>query len=209
MLDTVEGGAGAHSGSVEIGGQLGTFTATGLTRAGIRVAHNIGLLRISGDVSDSTITARGTVVPGVTDVAIGAVQVIGNVSNTSIRAGYDILDAPVNAHAQIGAVGVTGNWTASVLAAGVVPGPDGLFGNADDRLVDGAGTGHIISKIARVLIRGIVEGTPGAGDHFGFVAQQIGSFSSNGALPRAAVGGQSFELGTNSDTTVRAVPLVF
>ena len=206
----VEGGAGDHSGYIEIGGRLGSFTAGGLNLAAIRIANDLGSLTVNGNVTDSIVTARGEATPiGRTDLAIGSVKITGNVSNTSIRAGYDVLGAAANAQAQIGEVRVTGNWNASVLAAGVVAGTDGLLGTDDDRLMVGAHQGKIISKIAKVIIGGTVEGTAGTGDHFGFVAEQIGSFSSNGnALALTSAGGQTFELGTFTDTTVREVAFV-
>ena len=206
----VEGGNGDHSGYVEIGGRLGTFTAGGLMDAGIRVANDLGLLKVSGNVIDSIIAARGeSGLVGKTDVAIGSVKIGGSVSNTSILAGYDVFGSAANAHAQIGEVRVTGNWTASVLAAGVVAGTDGLFGTADDRLMAGAHRGKIIATIAKVIVGGIVEGTLGTSDHFGFIAELIGSFSSNGsALALTKSGGQTFELGTHTDTTVREVVFV-
>ncbi len=175
----VEGGAGDHSGYIEIGGRLGSFTAGGLTLASIRVAHDLGSLTVNGLVSDSIILARSE----------------GASAGTSAPA--------------IGSVNVGGNWTASVLAAGVVAGNDGLFGTSDDRLIAAAHPGKNIATIAKIVIGGIVEGTSATGDHFGFVAQQIGSFSSNGiAFALTKAGGQTFELGTHGDTTVREVVAV-
>ena len=210
VAGAVEGGAGDHSGSITIGGRLGGFSSSGLALADIRVQDDIGVLRVSGDIVDSSITARGAVARSSTaDIAIGLARIVGNVTHSSILAGYDVTGAAVNASAQIGVVGVTGNWTSSVLAAGVLAGTDSQFGNDDDRLMPGAHSGRIISAIARVVVVGAVEGTPGSGDHFGFVAERIGSFSSGGtALPLRAPGGQTFEMGTNSDVTVREVVFV-
>ena len=174
----VAGGAGDHSGSIELGGGLGSFTAGALTGARIRIANDIGSLTVNGAVIDSIITARAE----------------------AASAGKS---GPA-----IDTVNVAGNWTSSVLAAGVAEGSDGMFGTADDRLIAAAHPGTNLSKIAKITIGGIVEGTAATGDHFGFVAQQIGAFSSNGnALALSNAGGQTFELGTHGDTTVREVVL--
>jgi hypothetical protein len=102
-----------------------------------------------------------------------------------------------------------GNWTASVLAAGVTAGTDGLFGTADDRLIEGAHSGPIISKIASIVIGGAVEGTSDSNDNFGFVAERIGAFSSAaGTLALTSAGGEEFPLGTHDDVWVREVSLV-
>jgi hypothetical protein len=206
----VEGGNGDHSGYIEIGGRLDHFTAGSLNFASIRVGDDLGALTVNGDVVDSFVSARGQAAPGTnTDIAIGSIDIGGQVSNTRILAGYDVLGLPVNAGAQIGDVRVDGNWTASVLAAGVIAGTDGLFGTADDRLIAGAHSGPIIAKIASIVIGGSVEGTSDSNDNFGFVAERIGSFSSAaGTLSLTATGGEEFPLGTHDDVWVREVTQV-
>ena len=174
----VEGGAGDHSGYIEVGGRLGSFTAGSLSLASIRVANELGSLTVNGAVTVSLIVARSEAAS----------------AGTSGPA--------------IGTVSVAGDWTSSVLAAGISVGSDGVFGTSDDRLIAAAHPGTNVSKIARIVIGGIVEGSSATGDHFGFVAQEIGSFSSNGnALALSNASGQTFELGANGDTTVREVVL--
>jgi hypothetical protein len=165
---------------------------------------------VTGDVVNSFITARGQAAPGAkTDIAIGSIDIHGQVSSTRILAGYDVLGLPVNAGAQIGDVHVDGNWTASVLAAGVAAGTDGLFGTADDRLIEGAHSSPIIAKIASIVIAGAVEGTSDSNDNFGFVAERIGAFSSAaGPLALTSASRQEFLLGTHDDVWVREVSLV-
>jgi hypothetical protein len=103
---------------------------------------------------------------------------------------------------------VNGDWTASVLAAGVDAGTDGLFGTTDDQLIEAPNRAAIISKIASVVIGGMVEGTADSNDYFGFVAERIGSFSSAaGALSGlTASGREEFSLGTHDDVKVRELP---
>ena len=210
VTEAIKGGSGDHSGYIEIGGHLGSLTAGELDVAGVRVADDIASFNVNGSVTDSFITARGQQTLGAsTDLAIGSVKIIGSVSNSRILAGYDVAGTPVNANAQIGAVNVDGNWTASTLAAGVTAGSDGLFGNADDRLIVGAHHGGIVSKIASIVIGGVVEGTDTGGDHFGFVAETIGAFSAGGvAKDLTSAPGQVFELGTHDDVAIREVVAV-
>jgi hypothetical protein len=79
----------------------------------------------------------------------------------------------VNRDASIGAVKVTGTWTASDLVAGVADAPaaDG-FGRNDTAIA--GGLGNLIAKIASVTIQGAVSAGAGGG-HFGLTAEQIGS----------------------------------
>jgi hypothetical protein len=214
--------------SVTIGGSIisGTDTSSGaLTmNATIRAINDIGSLTVKGSLignaspegdSPVIIQARGQAVPGTTtDVAIGKVTIGGRVENARILAGYDTFDlTPVNADAQIGSVTVGGDWVGSTIAAGVDIGADNLFGTADDAKISGAGTTDnpsIVSSIASITIKGLVYGTPAsvnAADHFGFVAQQIGSFKSLGYIAPLTVGTDApLELAlTTGDVTIREV----
>jgi hypothetical protein len=180
--------------SVVIGGSIvsgiDASTAGSLFyNASIRAANDIGSFTVKGSLIGNTnangdspviISARGQAVPGATtDLAIGKLTIGRRVENARILAGYDTLLTPKNADAQIGAVTVGGDWAGSSIAAGAVDGGNG-FGNANDAKISGAGTtdsAGIVSKIGSIAIKGLVYGTPGgAADHFGFVAQQIGSF---------------------------------
>jgi len=73
------------------------------------------------------------------------------------------------------------DWIASSLVAGVQDDGDApfdaFFGDGDDvKIGDPNDAPGIVSKIASVLIKGFAAGSATPGDHFGFVAQQIGSF---------------------------------
>jgi hypothetical protein len=108
---------------------------------------------------------------------------------------------------------VGGDWVASTIAAGVVAGGDRLFGTGDDAAISGAGTTDDParrSRVASVKIGGLVYGTPAASgtDHFGFVAQQVGSFKAGhfGASLDAGPGNDVIELApTTGDVTLREV----
>ena len=149
------GGLGAISGSLIAGGTLGA-------------------VKIDGDASAARILARGNLLPASDALALAlkSIAIGGSVLNTKILAGFDREAQPANADVQIGAVSVTNDWIASDLVAGVRA-IDPFFGNGDGLI---AGGNAILSKIASIVIGGQALGTVAPGDHFGFVAEQIGSF---------------------------------
>jgi hypothetical protein len=194
--------------SVTIGGSIisGVDDSSGslTNNASIRAANDIGSLTVAhsifGNVNANgaslvVISARGqaTVLPGATtDLAIGHITVGGRVEFANILAGYDINLSAVNGDAQIGAVIVGGDWAASNLVAGAMNAASGntKFGDGNDASI-GTGTPGIIAKIASIVIRGDVFGTPvsvNSTDHFGFVAEQIGLVK---------IGGNSIVLAAN------------
>jgi hypothetical protein len=112
----------------------------------------------------------------------------------------------VNGEAQIGKVFVGGDWIASNLATGVLPGADGLFGTADDTEIPG-GTDQLASSIAGIIINGQVMGTPSSvssTDHFGFVAEWVKSLKVHGVQIPLQPGPHNDDLtiGTTGDVTV-------
>jgi hypothetical protein len=186
-----------HIGKITVGsiaaGSKGTQATGTLGRTGsIRVEHEIGSLTVKGDVAGTqgiglvavpvVISAGGQATPGKTkDVAIGSITITGDVKLTNIFAGYDQNLVPVNGDAQIGAVKVTGGWTTANLIAGAKNTASGNvnFGDANDASI-GAGSDRILARIASISIGREVTGTAGGTEHYGFVAQQIGSFKSGG-----------------------------
>jgi hypothetical protein len=208
----------ANISSVTIGGSLigGSVTGSGAITSSnnmgpVKIGGSIigGPAKLAGNISSegalSSLTVDGnitgesgfpvlidaggpTVHSATADVAIGGINVGGDLSYVNIEAGYSNSTA-FNAEAQIGAVHVAGDWLASNLVAGVdnPASNNGDFGNANDAVIT---TGaKIVSRIASIVIGGLVEGTFSSvsnSDHFGFVAQTIGSFSVGGvAIPLA------------------------
>jgi hypothetical protein len=164
-----------------------------LNNGAIRVDDDLGAVLIKGNlIGNSTnpaiISARGQAEPPATaDLAIASLRVLGQVEHGLILAGYDRLGHAVNADAQIGTVTVGGDWTASNLAAGATAGFNGFFGDADDSKLSGVGIKDetlVVSRVTRVTIGGEVRGTPGPGgltpDHYGIVAENIGSVTIRG-----------------------------
>ncbi len=183
---SVEGGAGMRSGTIEIDGTLASLKVKNdVKQSAVRAADAIKLINIGGNLENSIISARGQAVPtSSVDLALGPITIggtslsTGKVTGSQILAGYDLDGAAVNRHAQIGAVKVTHDWTASSLIAGVADTNSNGFGNSDDALIALTDGSAVISKIASITIGGAVTGTPDATsstDSFGFEAQQIGA----------------------------------
>jgi len=187
---------GARIMSVSITGSViaGQNTGTGrLTHSGaISATYDIGPMTVGNLVGNSTnpvvISARGqnplTLLPGsTTDVAIAQITVTGSVYLTNIMAGYTPAGIGVNAAAQIGAVTVGGNWTASNLVAGAATGPDGQFGTADDVVLGKSDASSATSQIGAIVITGTVSGNVASPTtNYGFVAQEVASLTVGGKV---------------------------
>ncbi|HEV7402243.1 MAG TPA: integrin alpha [Chthoniobacteraceae bacterium] len=193
-------------GSVKVGGSLLVTEAAAVT--GIHAKTSVGAVTVKGDIvglaGTPYIIEGGGALTGKTSVAVKSVSVGGSVANSDILGGL----AANNSHAQIGAITVNGNWTASSIVAGAKTNAGNVtdpifFGNADDTALTG-GTSTAIARIASIVIKGEVHGTAGGGDHFGFVAQQIGSVKIGAVKYKLAKNTTDvFEIGDTSDFTIR------
>jgi len=212
-----------HIDKILIGGSLQTLglgsasTGTIMRSGAIGAGHDIGSIKILGSVLGAEddgkgvvpviISAAGKAKPSKTaDVAIGSLTIGGDVARANIFAGYTPAGAPANGGAQIGTVNVTGNWTASNLVAGAMNTASGnkYFGDGNDAAFSG-GSPAAISKIASLSIGGVIGGTAGTGDHYGFVAHVISTFKIGGIkipLPPAV---STFVLGANDDVSVHLI----
>lgn len=171
-----------------------------------------GTVGSGGDITPAAIVALNQVAGLTTDLAIGKVTIGGTVERANIFAGTGPVTfaGGTNGNASIGAVKVGGDWIASNLVAGVKDTLGNGFGNADDAVVNlppGAATDAIIAKIASIRIGGIVAGTGLGTDHFGFVAQQIGSFKAAGFLAplSATISNQNIALSFTNDLRILEV----
>lgn len=163
--------------------------------ASIIALHDIGSIEVGGNILGTpeayvSITARGQEVPGTKqDMAIGKINVRGDVAYMQFLAGFtyalDGIQSAVNGDASVGSVKVGGSWIASYLSAGI-DSFDGRLGDENDGVIPG-GNPNLIARIASITIGGNVLGTDNAispEDHFGFVAQQIGSFKAGGFVAK-------------------------
>ena len=221
------GGLGLFAGTIVVGSQggIGSVTIGGsMLSSSIYVGlfgidqGTIGKVLVKGSIigtSDrsSTIGASGPLnAPG--KLAIGSITVWGRVEHAFFGVG-GTFGGDENPDAQIGAVKVGGDWIASSIVAGTEPENDSLTGTFDDGLMEQVGEPDaLFSKIGSIIIGGMIRGTSDPGDHYGFVAQEIGSLKIGGtAFP--LVPGRSndnvgltlafYELGLNFDTTLREV----
>ena len=197
-------------GTLTLGGSLiaGTDSTTGdfFFNGAISFPDDIASATIKGSIirngtNRALISAWGQAAPvGTTDLAIGKLTVNGRVEYGTIVAGDGGAFGRPNADAQIGLVVVGHDWIASDLVACATAGGDGKFGTGDDTKISGAGTkdvANVFSKITSTVIGGQVLGTVAGADHFGFVAENIGSFKVKGGIttfPRIAGNGNDDRL---------------
>jgi len=224
VATSMVGGAGAHSGGVNIDGALkratiGTITGSELL-VGLGVVSNgdAGKISVAGTVTDSAVRVNGALssfnAASLIDATLSAteelrsVHVTANISGSQILAGYDVRGAAANGDARIGKVAIDGNWIASDLVAGIQDVSGNGFGNPDDALIGIRNDSTLIASIASVVINGTVTGTEAADDHFGFVAQQILAFKQGGqavALNKTGVDVKELDA-THQDVSLREVP---
>jgi hypothetical protein len=206
--------------SLTLGGSLiaGVDATTGAFKnnGAIRVVDDIGAVLIRGSIVGSTanpavLSARGKAAPTATaDVAIGSLRVLGRVEYARIPAGYHVAGLIANADAQVGPVFVGGDWVASNLAAGALPGGNDQFGDSDDLkpggflVKDEAG---ISSRIASLTIGGQTVGTSGGGDHYGVVAEAVGEVTVGGTTLSLTPGksNDDFFVGITGDFKVNEI----
>jgi hypothetical protein len=204
---TMYGGTGDYSGSIVSfnNASIGNLTVGSILGGasefnGIFCDGTLGRVKVAGSVSGSesfaaTISAKGTMDPAKTSqaMAIRGLTVGGSVRFANVLAGYSTGGAAGNADVQIGPVSIGGNWIASNIAAGVI----GVFAPGDPLPIPG-GSNDVISKIASIAIKGAAFGTIATGDHFGFVAEEIG---------KLRIGATTFPLerGAHNDTAGFAI----
>jgi hypothetical protein len=192
--------------SVSIGGSLiaGTDASSGtLARSGaILAGDDLGPVKIGGSIlgnstNPALIVARGGQFEPTNgfDVAIASLSVRGDVRFARILAGFDFDLNPANADASIGAVSVGRDWVASNLVAGAQDAGAGGFGIGDT--LQGVGNTTLVARIVGITVKGDANGSLVAGDHFGFVAQQI---------DKLKIGLRTFALGAGPGNDNVAIP---
>ncbi len=182
----------------------GKLTASGIVFA----SDDIGKLTIKGDLIGSAdvaaqIIARGQAnlaATATSDLAIASIKIGGSVDRAVIDAGFGL-----NADAQIGSVNVTGDWSRSILAAGVDP-LSGFFDSATYTLIaDADDRGNIRARIGALVIKGQALGSPDGSGEFAFVAQEIGSAKIGKRTVTLTTGPDVLALGTTGNLTLREI----
>lgn len=210
--------AAEHIDHLTIGGSViagtddtsGTFWNNGV----IRVSRQLGTVLIKGsllgNVTNPVIISAGTyaATTKTPDLVIGSLRVLGHAEFTQILAGVGARpdDLTTYADAQIGTVKIGGDWVASSIAAGILPGPDGFYGNADDVPMTG-GSATVFSKITSLTIGGLALGTGGGIDSYGIVAENVGALKIGGkAIPLSSgIGNDDFFVGITGDFKVHEI----
>lgn len=227
----LRGGAADGAGGID-GDAIGTLSVGGSIVGGnatapLIVVNGLGAFAVVGSirgVDGIPVRIESRVDSGAPQphVAFGKITIGGSVANAILHGGFDTESTLFDSDAQIGAVVVGGDWIASSLVAGVRNlGADGLVGGsgqntdnidfADGNDVFTASPGDdatVFSTIASITIGGRVRGTVGsATDHFGFVAQRIGSFKLAGEAITLNVAAPSdvVEVSATGDVKVREV----
>ena len=213
------GGGGDYSGSVLASGDggLGDVTITGSlfattnTLTGIVSGGPLGAVKIGGELRGLgavpvRISAEGNLNPADLKAALAlkSVTVARGVTNALLLGGYNPAGVATNPDAQIGSVSVGGDWTTSSLVTGATSGTDAFFGNANDAtLSDGAGDG-VVARIAKIVIKGSVAGGFVSGDHFGFVAHEIGALTIGGRKVPLTAGAGNDDLAASNPLFILA-----
>lgn len=203
------GGGTSETGGVIAEGKIASVLVKGAVTGGtIRAGDDIASITVNSSVTGAQFSARGKAIQsGTTDLAIGKVTITGAITDSKILAGYDTSLVASNPDAQIGAVLVKGNWTASDLVAGVADAGAAGFGIGDVKI---AGTDNvkIISQIASIVIGGSISGTAGGTDHFGFTAQKIVAMKVGPTpLPFSVATTQFFEVAAITTNDVTAIEI--
>ena len=186
----VTGGAEGKIGSISIGGSLtGLNVGTAADRPGaIEASGDIGVVKIGRDVQGNGFGS------GFIQSDLGKIKSV--TIGGSLIGGPGQFSGQVRSGGDLGPVKIGGNVQGGAGASSGVIASDTGFG------VDSG-------KIASVSIGGTVAGTPGTGDHFGFVAQRIGSFQAGAftATLRAAAPPDVIDLSiiTGKDVTIREI----
>ncbi len=215
----VHGGSESFSGAFgSILGSIGSLTVRGSLlggggpSSGTLEADFMGAVVVKGSIVGSAASPYSIFVNGLPPNLIGP-----KIALRSLTVGGSVQDSVILASGsgdvQIGAVTVVGDWIASSISAGVTP-TDAFFGDANDAPFN-VGDPSLFSKIASITIGGQVRGTTGAGDTFGFVAQEIGAVRIHGVAVKLHAGrnndtdlstGGLLSLGAFRDVFIHEVP---
>jgi hypothetical protein len=195
---------GLNAKSIAIGGDLIARGGGGNSLLSIR--ESAGIVKIGGDIrgtADDPAHLVFALTAGFTNAGFTSLAVKGGVTHGLITGGIRTTMVVENADPALGPVSVGGDWVASSIAAGVARGADMQFATGDDT-VPATGT-PAVARIAAITIKGQVLGTATAGDHFGFVAQNIGPVKIAGIFYTA--GAVPVDLGSiTPDVEMRLIP---
>lgn len=206
----VRGGGGPSSGRISSGGDINSLTIQGSVIAGgglqtgsIQAEGSLKKLVIEGDIRgfpDRTVLISA--VGKNNNQALNSIFVGGQVGHTVFQAGaLGSSPAFANADAKIGKIVVGEGWYSSSVVAGATNPDFPSFGNADDESFAG-GNDRLLSSISSIVIGGPALGSVAGGDHFGFVAQKLGTISIGGIKQTIPAAGDFTEIGNTNDFAI-------
>jgi hypothetical protein len=163
---------GNNSGLINMSRDLGSLVINGaMDRGQFRTGASLGSLT-AGSLNQSRISVRNT---------MGPVSVSGNVNETALQAGGDLGESVLPGAANVATTGhitsvtVGGSFVRSSIVAGILRGPDGFFGTADDSVAPGRST------IGTVTIAGPAMGSNLNSEQYRIAATgAIGTVTING-----------------------------
>jgi hypothetical protein len=164
--------------TIDVGGSITSLKVSGsISGAVITVGRSLGTLSVGkvgavSEVTNTTVSALRHQTPTkTTNVAIGTINIIGNVTDSQFLAGYDRFGSAADGSAQIKNVTVSGAWKGSSAVAGVVDTAGDGFANADDAIISDKSS-TAIASIAKILVKGQVLNSA-LSAHFGFVSDKL------------------------------------
>lgn len=180
-------------GSVSVGGDIVVHPLIDSGDApssvtGIRAGLDIGSVTVRGEIR-GTLSEKVEIVAfknpdPATAVAIRSVTIGGSVGLLNLGAGYPLGVFPgsmtgSSPDVQIGRISIGGDWVGSSVFCGVSA-PNVAVGLGAETLLPG-GQAAIVARIGSIVIKGAVNGSTNAAQATAFLAEDIGSFSVNGA----------------------------
>ena len=136
-------------------------------------------------------------------IAVGSLTIKGSVTNAELIFGEGFAGTVSQFDVGAGKLSIGGDFTASSITAGVGRGVDKSFGTDDD-MPGMATNASIKASIASIIIKGRATGTLSDGDHYGIVAESVGTISIAGrTLPLTAAAQDNVLVGIYGDFRVR------
>ena len=169
---------------------LGDILAGSNSDSPLTLNGTSGSVFIGGDVLGAgsrspTIEFNGPFNPAdqAASVAVKSLTIRGTVSDAQILFGTNS-----NPDISAGTIVIGGDFRSSIIALGLSPGADFIYGTADDVAASSGGNPAITATLGKLIIGGAVSGNPASlTDRGAILAQAIGSI---------VIGGQSIPLGT-------------
>ncbi len=217
-LDDVLVRAGAM-GNINVAMKALSGTVTGIRDSIIVSTGSIGMVVASDTVIGSVIAAGDSL----SSISIGSTSVAANLTDSLVLAGVNLgadatfggagLDADILSRAgRIASITVTGMVSTTSIAAGVDPGPGGIFGDGNDTAAPGlapSGSARAIGAIKIGASSGILTDAPLGSHQFAIEASSITSLTvGNASAVNAFVNARFLKIGGSESASDILMQLV-